>query len=671
MHRNFIKQFQVNLPRTVLFCLLAVLVFGFNATAQKQPKSKIINVTVYRYHASITREMEVNAVKGLNTVVLNDLPGNIDDQSFRITRAAGKIRVVECQLHPTFTPRDSRQMDEKKHADEIAALRNIILEANDRITVLEAKRKLVESLKTQYIKIGNEKLASSAAATADFKDLLDYIDSNLSDILAKIRQNSRASQQAEADIKALNESFESTRTDNGAGRVYEAKITFKAEKQQKTQLQFTYTVNNAEWKPSYDLRVNSENKTALLQFYGNVTQETGEDWNNVNLSLSSSGTNTQFPDLKPADFFLEAGSKLADVVDVAPGMTNTHPNLQITYGYNSGLPAGTVELKGSVIDEKTAESLCGTKIIVAGTNYSTETDIQGRYRLLSNLPPGTYVLNATYIGFGNLSTKITIDSRQNSITVNWRLAESNLTCNYAVVTAKKPDIETNETRAVARVDGDDDKNLNFESATVRTLANVYEIPQAANITTDGESHKLLIAERVMPISMQYSTLPRLVPSVFMMGNLVNDTSLTFPGGQVSVFVDNDFINTIYSADFIPSDTMKATLGVDNNIKVEKKLVKKFTELPGVFSSSTATTFHYEIILTNLRKTTEKVTVMDNFPVSNANKVTVERIEPAQDKNPDNANGKLVWNIELKPGETKTIPVKFKVIAAPGASYSVP
>lgn len=43
-------------------------------------------------------------------------------------------------------------------------------------------------------------------------------------------------------------------------------------------LRVSYVVSDASWKPKYDLRVSSANRTMAVSYFGLVQQKTGEDW---------------------------------------------------------------------------------------------------------------------------------------------------------------------------------------------------------------------------------------------------------------------------------------------------------------------------------------------------------------------------------------------------------
>jgi uncharacterized protein (TIGR02231 family) len=66
-------------------------------------------------------------------------------------------------------------------------------------------------------------------------------------------------------------------------------------------LEVSYVVYGASWVPLYDLRVQTGQKTLQLSYLAEITQKTGEDWQNVSLMLSTAkpGLGTIPPKLDP------------------------------------------------------------------------------------------------------------------------------------------------------------------------------------------------------------------------------------------------------------------------------------------------------------------------------------------------------------------------------------
>jgi uncharacterized protein (TIGR02231 family) len=56
-------------------------------------------------------------------------------------------------------------------------------------------------------------------------------------------------------------------------------------------LAVSYAVPGASWRPSYDARVNSGDRAVALSYFGVIRQNTGEDWKNVTVTLSTARPN--------------------------------------------------------------------------------------------------------------------------------------------------------------------------------------------------------------------------------------------------------------------------------------------------------------------------------------------------------------------------------------------
>src|SRR5690606_9522929 len=66
-------------------------------------------------------------------------------------------------------------------------------------------------------------------------------------------------------------------------------------------LEVSYLTNQATWKPSYEMRIDKINEPIQMLYKAQVQQNTGIDWKNVKLSLTSgpANQNTFAPQLQP------------------------------------------------------------------------------------------------------------------------------------------------------------------------------------------------------------------------------------------------------------------------------------------------------------------------------------------------------------------------------------
>jgi uncharacterized protein (TIGR02231 family) len=98
-------------------------------------------------------------------------------------------------------------------------------------------------------------------------------------------------------------------------------------------------------------------------------------------------------------------------------------------------------------------------------------------------------------------------------------------------------------------------------------------------------------------------------------------------------------------------------------------VNRFSEDTGLTGGGRRVTYEFLVTLTNNRKSAERVVFKDVLPVSRNEKIIVKLLGPAErdvgttaapKEVTREADGKLVWRLDLKPGEKREIPLKFSV-----------
>ncbi|MBJ7428000.1 MAG: DUF4139 domain-containing protein, partial [Bacteroidia bacterium] len=68
-------------------------------------------------------------------------------------------------------------------------------------------------------------------------------------------------------------------------------VTIFAENPTQTQVSFNYLIPNASWVPQYDLQASTQSNNFQLKYFANITQNSGLDWKNTSLTLSTSNPN--------------------------------------------------------------------------------------------------------------------------------------------------------------------------------------------------------------------------------------------------------------------------------------------------------------------------------------------------------------------------------------------
>src|SRR5690554_5264653 len=92
-------------------------------------------------------------------------------------------------------------------------------------------------------------------------------------------------------------------------------------------------------------------------------------------------------------------------------------------------------INGTVVDDKTGETLVGVTVLVQGTTIGTATDFDGVFAL--ELDTGNYNLQLSYISYQNLQVNnIQVQQGETHILKDLRLKESTLEIDEVVVSAE-------------------------------------------------------------------------------------------------------------------------------------------------------------------------------------------------------------------------------------------
>src|ERR1035441_8652836 len=116
--------------------------------------------------------------------------------------------------------------------------------------------------------------------------------------------------------------------------------------------------------------------------------------------------------------------------------------------------AGTTgKLTGKVIDATTNEPLIGTNIVVSGTNMGAAADVQGNYFIL-NIPPGTYQVKATQIGYSSTTIQNVKISADQTTRIDIKLGVQVIQLQNVVVTSTRGFVQKDLTSTEEKISGE-------------------------------------------------------------------------------------------------------------------------------------------------------------------------------------------------------------------------
>lgn len=184
--------------------------------------------------------------------------------------------------------------------------------------------------------------------------------------------------------------------------------------------------------------------------------------------------------------------------------------------------------------------------------------------------------------------------------------------------------------------------------------------QKISIPSDDQQHKIFLASFLQASPFAYYAVPKLSRYAYLKTSLKNDFSFPILPGEARIFVDGKYVSSSSIKRILSGETFDLSLGVDESVKLNRNLKKKFTEYTGVLGRSKKISYEYEIEIENGKTSDIDIEVKDNFPVSRNEKIKVMLESPTDREAEISSDGIIKWKIKLKPQEKKSLNVKFYV-----------
>ena len=267
---------------------------------ERSVKTKITEVTLYPDRARVTRTGSADIDLNTQQLLIDDLPAELDVNSLRVMgKGTAKVTILGVDVRTTYH-RETPSEKLRELETELATLQDQSVVLADAKTALEAEMGYLNGLRAateQYAR----GFALARIESADHISLLDTIQQRDAQIRQKGREIAIQQRELQKSIAQLLSQLEQARNKVPLQR-YQAVIEVTVSEAGSFLPQLRYVVQNAHWQPLYDIRLFSEKGNELnLTMLAQITQRTGEDWEDVALTLSTArpALNQQLPELRP------------------------------------------------------------------------------------------------------------------------------------------------------------------------------------------------------------------------------------------------------------------------------------------------------------------------------------------------------------------------------------
>jgi uncharacterized protein (TIGR02231 family) len=275
--------------RTVLVsALISLMMSGVtHAAGVRIPvTSTLTGVTVFQDRAQITRTVVVTLKPGSQVVAIEGLPVLLQEDSVRVeAKGSARVTIGGIEVKRSFLAQSS----DKRVAEidsEIRQLERKLGGLDARKAGLAAQKGFVDSIKVAWGERVSHQLAAGKPTAAELHEAMGFVGSNTT----RVEELQREIDQEKQGIKDQIDALRRKKQEAAGHHRKESKtveVALETSKEGSLTLELSGLVKQATWEPSYDVRLAKDGTTAELTYRALVRQQTGEDWSNVALSLST------------------------------------------------------------------------------------------------------------------------------------------------------------------------------------------------------------------------------------------------------------------------------------------------------------------------------------------------------------------------------------------------
>jgi len=277
----------------MLSAIFLLISFNLAANSPIPVNSSIESVKVYRTGAVIDRVATVNLSAGVSEIHFTALSPFLDPNSLMVTTAAG-VTILSVNASREFLTEIPRSAEFQNLEKQIEDLNKTILYERAKIEVLAEEESLLLSNKS----IGGQHTGITAnqleTVSAYFRKRLGEIKTERIDLQHNLSEQTKLLTRLRNQLAELQRRF---RPDNSYTVVIRAIKTVPGS----TPFKLSYLTSNSRWVSTFDFRVEDISSPLTIDYKGDVVNGSGEDWNNVNLTLSTGdpARNNVIPVLAP------------------------------------------------------------------------------------------------------------------------------------------------------------------------------------------------------------------------------------------------------------------------------------------------------------------------------------------------------------------------------------
>jgi uncharacterized protein (TIGR02231 family) len=390
----------MNFLSTARFLFLLIVLGSLNIQPIEIEASDIVfgkinKVKLYSDRAEVYRELKVQSSGNRTEITVGPFPDKLIQNSLRIS-PKDNSQVGNFQLERVFESTFTSQPIQKQN-ELVKSIQNILSTLKDDLSVYDDQIRFIEGIHQS-----DSQVTSKNSSGPDFWNSALAFKASKGKTTREFRRKLNIQIQNEQErLKNEKKKLKEMMAGSQKGH-YIASLDINSSGASETNLSIVYQIRNAGWRPAYQLHANTTNNKTTLSYFAEIDQNTGEDWENISMELSTGqpARRTHPPELRPW------------VVDFPKPVTLSRKRLR-------SAPMQSMEMAGA------ADMMMEAKVVESGTSYTfaipdRQTISAGTRKFQALITKTTLASDLAYTAIPKLSKRVFLRAKlKNTSDFQW------------------------------------------------------------------------------------------------------------------------------------------------------------------------------------------------------------------------------------------------------------
>jgi uncharacterized protein (TIGR02231 family) len=259
----------------------------------------ITAVAVFKDGARVQRSGTVSVEPGLRPITIGNLPAAVDPASVRIAARGRDLVLLNVEVHRRYRT-DPLREETARLRSEVERCRDAVQALDDEDTAQQARLGFLGNLSEAAATALARGLSFGRADHGDLDRMAGHLSASTANALERRRDIGARRRAAQRELEAAEQRLAAAEKRSGQSVAFtEVSATLEAAAATPAEVELSYHVAGASWRPLYDLAL--EGERLAVTYLAEIIQQTGEDWPAVELVLSTTrrGVHETLPELAP------------------------------------------------------------------------------------------------------------------------------------------------------------------------------------------------------------------------------------------------------------------------------------------------------------------------------------------------------------------------------------